>query len=431
MVAVARPITEKEAVFAVRNYLQENVSQKNDGKTISQITPIKKDGLFLGYAIDLKPSGFVLVPAFTELSPIKAAFPEGHFQECANHPLVHLVTNEMAKVHDVVKQFHFSQKGQTLLNRVFENQHTAWDSLLDNSKAFTSSTELYVARILRAMGSDGVLGDIRWGQQYPYCQGLDKINTKYYGTNDPNHLYQPLSAEVWPCTGCTATALAQAMRYWEYPAQCLKNENVSYTVHPTDGMLSLANPLGIHIEKTIGDVPYDWGHMKPSYTVPSTPFGQPTPTNEEKAVGNLYKDIVLALQAKIAHGAVIVNPDTNMPVAYATPAEFYTSVGFPFSALEILQPYFGYTRPSVLTPTSLSTYGSVGTPDEASATWYWVIAKQILRGYPVMLQFSGTSNGAPFDHACIVTGLYYKTGNARQLYFNFGWNGNSADSGEY
>ncbi len=54
------------------------------------------------------------------------------------------------------------------------------------------------------------------------------------------------------------------------------------------------------------------------------------------------RDIVLALRAKIAGGAVIkaYNYQTNTYdiQTYATPAEFYTNVGFPFAALEILQP---------------------------------------------------------------------------------------------
>ncbi len=79
ILANARPVTEKEATFAVRNYLNENSSPKNIGRTITKVTPIEKNGVLLGYAIELKPDGFILVPAFTELSPIKAAFPEGHF----------------------------------------------------------------------------------------------------------------------------------------------------------------------------------------------------------------------------------------------------------------------------------------------------------------------------------------------------------------
>ena len=81
IIAGARPITEQEAVCAARNYLKKDVSQKQQVKTISHITPLKKDGQLLGYAIDLDPDGFFLVPAFTELSPIKAAFPKGHNSE--------------------------------------------------------------------------------------------------------------------------------------------------------------------------------------------------------------------------------------------------------------------------------------------------------------------------------------------------------------
>ncbi len=123
ILANARPITEKEAILAVRNYLEDNISPKRAEKKILKLTPIERNGILFGYAIDLDPDGFILVPAFTELSPIKAKFSNGRFEECKNHPLVELVTNEMAKVHSIVRQFHSSSKGYAELNTVFERQY--------------------------------------------------------------------------------------------------------------------------------------------------------------------------------------------------------------------------------------------------------------------------------------------------------------------
>lgn len=125
---------------------------------------------------------------------------------------------------------------------------------------------------------------------------LPMVKTRW-GQHEPFNLQCPSDC----VTGCTATAVAQIMRYWEYPNHGIGSH--SY-YHPTYGNLS-AN---------FGAATYDWDHMPVSPTSAS-------PTVECNAVATL-----------LWHVGVSVNMNYGPSASAAT----YDHV------LEALPSYFGY-----------------------------------------------------------------------------------------
>lgn len=107
-----------------------------------------------------------------------------------------------------------------------------------------------------------LLGDIEWGQGRPY-----------------NLLTPEIDGEHYP-TGCVATAIAQIMRYYKYPAH--GTGEVSYQWN--------GQTLSADLSKSV----YNWDLMKPQYY-----YGDPInlPSREsELAVATLMRDVGYACQ---------------------------------------------------------------------------------------------------------------------------------------
>ena len=104
-----------------------------------------------------------------------------------------------------------------------------------------------------------LLGDIEWGQGWPYCLMCPKLNGSQC------------------VTGCVATAVAQIMRYHKWPEQ--GNGEVSYYWY--DGAQTLTADLSQSV--------YQWDKMLPNYNAEST-------TEEQQAVALLMRDVGYAFK---------------------------------------------------------------------------------------------------------------------------------------
>ncbi|MBS5614717.1 MAG: C10 family peptidase, partial [Prevotella buccalis] len=99
-----------------------------------------------------------------------------------------------------------------------------------------------------------------------------------WGQNAPYNLQCPLAPgkNVHCKTGCVATAMAQVMKYYGYPAR--GQGSVSYTYVGDDG-------LTYFVETDFSKSTYDWEKMKDAYT-----YGDNSSDEEKQAVAKIMAD---------------------------------------------------------------------------------------------------------------------------------------------
>lgn len=205
--------------------------------------------------------------------------------------------------------------------------------------------------------------NVSWSQEYPYNLMLDSL-MRY--------------------TGCVITAVAQIMRYYEWPKRgrgshtneiALLPENAEqlHKDHRDDELLALTKYSSVYVD--FSSSVYDWGHMKRSYKDGCT-------EQEANAVAKLMLDINTAFNA---------NPD---------PGNTGTSTNLHPSALA---QYFSY-KPNMQTGASVDTMK------------YELRAK-----HPIYITGGPKDKYAPNDgfHAFVCDGYDDKD----YFHLNFGWEG--------
>ncbi len=207
-----------------------------------------------------------------------------------------------------------------------------------------------------------VLVSARWNQGHPYNLTCP-LYYKSDGTTDK------------PASGCVATALAQVMNHYKYPAK-LKNVIPS---HSNTYTLSNGTKKTVNMKAIYRNTPIDWENMCDIYN--GTQTGA-----QDSAVANLMKMIGQAV--KMGYGA-------------SSGAVFGQNV------VDAFVNYFGYDDSAYM------AWRNDYTIDE----WFDLIYSELAKGKPV--GFSGQSSGG--GHAFVIDGF-----DGEQLFhLNWGWGGGS------
>lgn len=247
----AAPVNELQVRQMVAGWLATDYAplEATLGCEVGEI--IKFGGL--GYAVHLKPSGLVIVPADDRIEPIIAFSPQSEFDPSLDHPFSILVVDDLEA------------------RMRFINSANAMKASSTAKRAQDKWLELAAARKILKNRANGV-SDLRvpslvksaWDQEseggaYDYC----------YNYFTPNH---------YPC-GCAATAMAQLMRYHRYSSAAVGPRQFEVTVEHDPNPYQTFTMLG-------GDGaggPYNWDIM------PLDP-DQNTSAAERRAIGALCFD---------------------------------------------------------------------------------------------------------------------------------------------
>lgn len=287
---------------------------------------IADQGAPVYYVFDINNNGFVIVAAEDAVSPILGYSFEGTYQNENQAPAF---------------VYWMNQYKQVILNARAAN--------LQASQQVQNTWTLFsqpVSQELKA-GSKSVLPLVttRWDQ------------IKYYNYYCPAHTAGPDGHCV---TGCVATAMAQVMKYWDYPVTGVGTHSYE---HPFYGTISADFSTGN----------YDWTHM--------TTAGSST---SKEAISKL-----------IYHCGVSV--DMNY-----SPLE---SGSFTELAVDALKNYFGYRK----------TIKILDYSDYTMLEWRNIIMENLENGMPMIYSGSGSAGG----HAWVCDG-YQDTSN---FHMNWGWGG--------
>lgn len=191
-----------------------------------------------------------------------------------------------------------------------------------------------------------------------------------WGQNAPYNLQCPLApGENAHCkTGCVATAMAQVMKYYGYPAR--GQGSVSYAYEGDDG-------LTCFVKADFSKSTYDWKKMRDAYT-----YGDDSSDEEKQAVAKIMADCGAAV--KMDYGQ-------------------YYSGAYDMDVAQALKDYFAYD--------DAVTYLSTFYDDVSDSTWYTTLYQQLSDGMPVI--YGGSS---PYAQHCFVIDGYDNKGNFHVVY---------------
>ena len=176
-------------------------------------------------------------------------------------------------------------------------------------------------------------------------------------------------------TGCVATAMAQVMKYWNYPAKGIGSNSYTPAKHAWEGVQT------VNFDSTI----YQWDSM-PSY------IGTATSANQIKAIATLMYSCGVAVN--MTYGATGSG-------AYALGGAKYHSANW------ALITYFGY-NPNIQ---------GLSRSSHSDGEWISLIENELNDGRPVLYAGEDTSTSA--GHCFVLDG--YDANN--YFHFNWGWGG--------
>lgn len=211
------------------------------------------------------------------------------------------------------------------------------------------------------------------------------IQTKW-NQGSPYNIHCPGSNS----TGCVATAMAQIMKYWEYPTTGFGSHSYTPATHPG------------YEEQTanFGETTYDWANMTNTYSSTS-------PNEEKEAVAKL-----------MYHCGISVNMDygSNGTSSSATTSD----------VVDALQSYFNYSQ----TAQYISQDEIVdATGQEDLGQWKNMLKAELTARRPI--QYRGRKRideEHTSGHSFICDGYEIDANNNDKFHFNWGWGGSSDGS---
>jgi len=361
----ARPTTAYEAENVVAGWLEINDTPLGTilGSQVANVeTYFDDDGEPVYYIVYLQPSGFVIVPADDLVEPIVGFAERGRYDPSVDNPLGALVSQDLnGRVLAVRNTLALETSGA--MTSALRSQ-CKWDRLGDLGKSgglvkmgLGSISDVRVEPLVQS----------RWGQT-TCCSDPNLACYNYY--TPPYAANNPCN---YPC-GCVATAMAQVMRYHEYPALGI---GVNPRTISVDGIPQTAFTRG---GDGIGG-PYNWDLMVYEPNCSTMPL-------ERQAIGHLCYD------AGVASGMSYWQTRSSTTLANAKNA---------------LKSIFTYSNAICVSTTGVN----IGIGLTA------MINPNLDYSHPVILGiFPGTSDG----HAVITDGYGYDLGTLYH-HLNMGWEG--------
>ena len=273
---MAVPVTSKQAVAAVTGWLTLDRAPLGEtlGTTVQRVETFNDQaGNPLYYVAYLEPSGFVIVAADDQVEPIVGFAVAGRFDPSAQNPLGALVSNDLAARIAYVRQAGAvpPDTNAVLAQVKWQQLGPADGGPVITPRGVTSVSGVRIAPLTRTT----------WDQQT--AAGAGTIACYNYYT-PPNGDGSPAN---YPA-GCVATAMAQLMRYYQFPSAGVGT--ATFTIYADGSPMSYALRGG---DGAGG--PYMWSNM------PLVPPANAT-TVQCQAIGALVADAGATVNMEYASG---------------------------------------------------------------------------------------------------------------------------------
>jgi hypothetical protein len=334
----AAPVDEQTARLAATRWMLLSANGESTDHTVDAVYTMSSDGLTACYIINLLPSGMVVVSADDIAAPVIMYSPDGQYDGSTLPPaLEHMLEAVMQDIATAVRN------GEAQTSRIAD----LWSKLLEDEENMVA----YFGGGASVSAVSPLLSTT-WNQTFPYNKDCPATTTGGSG----GYVY----------TGCVATAMAQIMKYWDFPTTGVSSH--SYT-HSTYGLQS-AN---------FGNTTYNWSAMPNSVSGSSS-------TAAKNAVATL-----------MYHCGVSVEMDYG-------PSGSASSIYYSYQVMPV---FFRYKNS--ISYKSRSSY--------SASAWLSLMTAELNNGRPIL--YRGSNQSGTSGHAFIVDGF---TG-SDYFHMNFGWGG--------
>ncbi len=351
---------QEEATSYVSAWLEANpkrlsLSTPRTVKAVKVKTATVKGVKRDAYAVvELDPSGFVILIPGVTMNPIVAFSPKGEFDNNTNSPLYQILQRHASVIAEGT-----SAEAEDASLLVYEGANAT------SALGLGMISDVRVAPLVKT----------KWYQSTAYDENGAVAACYNYFT--PPHGVG--AVDNYPC-GCTATAMAQLMKYHEYPAQ---------PISPSPLFICTVNlvPEGFYLRGGDGSLgPYDWEHM------PDDPSAENLPLWERWAIGSLSYDCSVSIGSLFSAG----NTGALMS-----------------NAGESLRSNFDYQNAIVLQ----LLIGGISSNDLEK-----ILNPNLDGGFPVLLGIRGGIGPYATVHAVVCDGYGYDEGTLYH-HLNMGWSG--------
>lgn len=329
----AVPVKSNDARTAAKNWLASQTGTKSNLTVKSEWTATK-NGAAVYYAFNFAEGGFVLIAADDVSLPVLGYSTEGELPQNPDHPAVKEWLNGYAsEITSLVnagadRTVNSGEWSQVLTGRISKSGNRAVVNLVKST----------------------------WDQGYPY------------------NMYCPKKNSQSTYVGCVATATAQVVRFWNYPAVGAGNHSYQWDMDDTNASTN-------QTVYTAFDSTYNWANM------PLTMSGATTAQKKE----------IAKLSFKLG---VAVDMDYGVSGSGAQTA----------TVVDALKNYFNYKTTAEMK--SKDSYDDAG--------WIALLKAEIDAGRPMVYAGSMDAEGNG-GHAFVCSG--YDASTTPKFHFNWGWSG--------
>ena len=352
--ALAKPIVQDDAVTAVHGWLHQpgrglKTPLGNEVKDTEVYTDAAGDPLY--FVVNLQPSGFVIVPADDLVEPILFFCPAGQYVASEKNPLGALVMQDVPGRLALAR----AKAAAANLQPHQKNAQRKWGQLRAATAdaalpGLSSVSDLRVAAIMQSL----------WDQSST-AGGL------CYNYYTPGNVYD----------GCVATAMAQLMRFYQYPTAGVGTASFEIEANGTWESANLRGGNG-------SGGPYDWADM------PLVPANGLT-TTQRQAIGALCYDAGVSVNMEYSGSGSGADPTEIAPALKSV--FFYSNAICGGNGNNFGSGLIGMLNPNLDAgfPCLLSIYATNGDGHEIVADGYGYESSTLY--YHLNLGWSGYDNG--------------------------------------
>ncbi len=358
-IASAGNVSSDQARNAAKNWLTWVVHAYGSwggdkSPDISDEEPFVSNGMIVGYNFTVSPKGHILVSARDDIPAVKL-YSENATLSLRNQDLQEQIDWISKEIFDVGEAIDTHSVDMAAAVPSRNPDRKVWAMLDKGLQEFAATAgEAATATGEAAAISYGPLLTTTWNQPDPYNQQCPLYN------GSPT------------LVGCVATAAAQIMRYWNYPA--VGQGSTSYS------WWNGAN--NVTLIRNFSGSTYDWANMPGSVSSAST-------TTQKNAVSKLCADVGIAFH-----------------MIYGTSGSgAYTS-----DSPDVLTTYFKYQNTAHWV--NRSSYVN-------ASAWMQVFKTEVQAGRPSQLSIRDPNAGG---HSVVVDG--YRDTPSETVHINMGWSGN-------
>lgn len=342
------------------NWLQQAVYERGSwasetDPSVVGVSELKSGDTLLALCYEIAPAGFVVVPVLKEMTPVKMYSEVSGFDVNDDGGIVQLIRETLSsRMSLYAEQFGSLDAlqpatGDAIFGR---SQKETWDKYTVPAEEFNSDLR---ATRSTALAEVGPLLVSSWNQGTPY-------------NNDC-----PIGDGGRCVVGCVATAAAQILYYWQWPASGFGTHSYTW-----EGDHSCGGSTPSQVLTADFSDPYDWANM-----LDSTDLGYTGPQAAALAELNYETGVAFNMDYGVCGSGASVS-----------------------RAVTVFQSFFKYS-PDIL---------RVNRTDYTLQGWYDLVAVEIDAGRPIQYRIN--------LHSIVCDG-YRDQGGQLQYHMNYGWAGNS------